>query len=372
MYFIFFLQALIITMGLLLNNNNMISNNNMMMNNNMSLASQIHLITGFATVNDINNIYKDILNNYKDIMDKYSMKLYKDNNNNLPKMLEDFTEEEKGYYLSGLFEGDGNIYTRTFSIVFSIEDAPLAHYLCQYFKMGYIDYKNNSPPASAPRAGRTKKELTVVKWNIMKESEQRIFTNYINGKLLTYKRYDQYYKYNFDKKLNILLMKPMEFNVLLNPWLMGFTDADGYFYSGLSNKLTIVMKYELSQKESYILDIIKKYSNTGTVYKRDFKSGTYAHIYTVTSNIGMKPFIEYFNKYKPLSIRRYRQYLLLNITYLLRINKMQSMSNIKPMFIDLTYFSKTLLMSSNMKNKQLNNAMIIINYYRKLRNLNEK
>nr|AKL82757.1 hypothetical protein [Saccharomyces cerevisiae] len=361
MYFIFFLQALIITMGLLLNNNNMISNNNMMMNNNMSLASQIHLITGFATVNDINNIYKDILNNYKDIMDKYSMKLYKDNNNNLPKMLEDFTEEEKGYYLSGLFEGDGNIYTRTFSIVFSIEDAPLAHYLCQYFKMGYIDYKNNS-----------KKELTVVKWNIMKESEQRIFTNYINGKLLTYKRYDQYYKYNFDKKLNILLMKPMEFNVLLNPWLMGFTDADGYFYSGLSNKLTIVMKYELSQKESYILDIIKKYSNTGTVYKRDFKSGTYAHIYTVTSNIGMKPFIEYFNKYKPLSIRRYRQYLLLNITYLLRINKMQSMSNIKPMFIDLTYFSKTLLMSSNMKNKQLNNAMIIINYYRKLRNLNEK
>ncbi|CAD6651047.1 orf196.CDS.1, partial (mitochondrion) [Saccharomyces cerevisiae] len=187
-----------------------------------------------------------------------------------------------------------------------------------------------------------------------------VFTNYINGKLLTYKRYDQYYKYNFDKKLNILLMKPMEFNVLLNPWLMGFTDADGYFYSGLSNKLTIVMKYELSQKESYILDIIKKYSNTGTVYKRDFKSGTYAHIYTVTSNIGMKPFIEYFNKYKPLS------------TYLLRINKMQSMSNIKPMFIDLTYFSKTLLMSSNMKNKQLNNAMIIINYYRKLRNLNEK
>nr|AKL83083.1 hypothetical protein [Saccharomyces cerevisiae] len=175
-------------------------------------------------------------------MDKYSMKLYKDNNNNLPKMLEDFTEEEKGYYLSGLFEGDGNIYTRTFSIVFSIEDAPLAHYLCQYFKMGYIDYKNNS-----------KKELTVVKWNIMKESEQRIFTNYINGKLLTYKRYDQYYKYNFDKKLNILLMKSMEFNVLLNPWLMGFTDADGYFYSALSNKLTIVMKYELSQKESYIL-----------------------------------------------------------------------------------------------------------------------
>nr|AQX36154.1 hypothetical protein [Saccharomyces paradoxus] len=117
-------------MGLLLNNNNMISNNNMMMNNNMSLASQIHLITSFA--NDINNIYKDILNNYKDIMDKYSMKLYKDNNNNLPKMLEDFTEEEKGYYLSGLFEGDGNIYTRTFSIVFSIEDEPLAHYLCQY------------------------------------------------------------------------------------------------------------------------------------------------------------------------------------------------------------------------------------------------
>lgn len=51
--------------------------------------------------------------------------------------------DEKGYYLSGLFEGDGNIYTRRFMIIFCLEDISLAHYLSKYFKIGYI---NPAPP----------------------------------------------------------------------------------------------------------------------------------------------------------------------------------------------------------------------------------
>lgn len=50
-----------------------------------------------------------------------------------------------------------------------------------------------------------------------KKKEQEVFINYINGKLLTYKRYDQYFKYNFNNRLNIKLLKPKEFDLLLNP-----------------------------------------------------------------------------------------------------------------------------------------------------------
>lgn len=67
----------------------------------------------------------EIFDNYTNILNKYSINININNINKL-KFLNDYTEEEKGYYLSGLFEGDGNIYTRRFIIVFSIEDAELA------------------------------------------------------------------------------------------------------------------------------------------------------------------------------------------------------------------------------------------------------
>lgn len=204
----------------------------------------------------IKEIY-EIINNYRNILNKYSINI---NNNNIFKFkfLDNYTEEEKGYYLSGLFEGDGNIYIKRFIIVFSIEDSYLANYLCQYFNIGYIEGKYNS-----------KKELTAVAWYIINQHDQKLFINYINptgasqlapagnGKLLTYKRYDQYYKYGFDKSLNIQLKQPYEFNVLLNPWLTGFNDADGYFYLGFQlykNSQWLKFHLELSQKERYILD----------------------------------------------------------------------------------------------------------------------
>lgn len=72
----------------------------------------------------IKEIY-EVLNNYINILNKYLININKDNINKL-KFLDNYTEEEKGYYLSGLFEGDGNIYTRRFIIIFSLEDIILA------------------------------------------------------------------------------------------------------------------------------------------------------------------------------------------------------------------------------------------------------
>ena len=318
----------------------------------------------------------EIFDNYTNILNKYSINININNINKL-KFLNDYTEEEKGYYLSGLFEGDGNIYTRRFIIVFSIEDAELApgggqpplsgglaHYLCQHFKMGYIDGKYNS-----------KKELTAVAWYIINQSDQKKFINYINGKLLTYKRYDQFYKYNFDKSLKIMLNKPKEFNVLMNPWLTGFTDADGYFYLGFQlykNSLWLKFHLELSQKDKYILEIIQKYFNLGNIIKRNYSSDITAYIYKAQSEKAIKPFIEYFNNYPPLSVRRYKQYLLLNIAYNLKLNNLHKLHNSLLMLKELILLQSIKYMSLNMKeelNKKIKN---IVNYYKNLRNLNDK
>lgn len=331
----------------------------------MSIYSLIHYL--FKESKPFDSVPKEqmyeIINNCLNILNKYSININKNNINKL-KFLEDYSENEKGYYLSGLFEGDGNIYLKRFMIIFCLEDINLAYYLCEYFKIGYIDAKYNN-----------KKELTAVVWYIINKSDQKVFINYINGKLLTYKRYNQYYQYNFDKSLNIQLNKPQEFNVLLNPWLTGFVDADGYFYLGFQvykNSLWLKFHLELSQKDKYILDIIKKYFNLGNIIIRTYKSDTTAYIYKAQSEKAIKPFIKYFNKYPPLSIRRYKQYLLLNIGYNLKFNNLHRLLNSLLMLKELILLQTVKYMSLNKKEELNKKVIIIINYYRKLRNLNQK
>lgn len=110
----------------------------------------------------------EIINNSLNILNKYSININNNNINKL-KLLDNYTENEKGYYLSGLFEGDGNIYTRRFMIIFCLEDISLAHYLCEYFKIGYVEGKYNS-----------NKELTAVVWYMINQRDQKVFINYIN------------------------------------------------------------------------------------------------------------------------------------------------------------------------------------------------
>lgn len=321
----------------------------------------IVLINNNYIIVDINNIYKEYLNKYINIINKCKYKFNK-NNITIPKIFDNYTEDEKGYYLSGLFEGDGNIYLRSITIVFSIEDALLADYLCKYFNIGYIDYKINNI-----------KKLTAVRWIILNKEDQIKFIKLINGKLLTNKRYDQFIKYKFDKLINII--KPCEFDILTNPWLTGFTDSDGYFYVGLQlNKYSLSLKFhlELSQKDIYILNIIKKYFKLGNILKKHHNNLINSYNYKAQSHIQLKPFINYYNIYKPLSNRRYRQFLLINIIYELRINNLQKYDDIIKIVKDLLPLYNVKLISIIIKKQQLINANNIINYYRKIRGLNIK
>lgn len=181
-----------------------------------------------------------------------------------------------------------------------------------------------------------------------------------------------YYQYNFNNLLNILLKHPKEFDVLLNPWLTGFNDADGYFYLGFQYyKLSQWLKFhlELSQKDKYILEIILKYFKLGSIIKKDFKSGATAYIYKAQSSKAIKPFIEYFNKYQPLSLRRYKQYLLLNIAYLLKSIKLHRFINYLIILKELILLQSVKNMSLIIKNKLNDKVKVIINKYQILKNI---
>ena len=108
-------------------------------------------------------------------------------------------------------------------------------------------------------------------------------------------------------------------------------------------------------------DIIKKYFKLGGILKRDYKSGATAYIYKAQSSKAIKPFIEYFNNYQPLSLRRYKQYLLLNIAYLLKLNKLHILLNSLLILKELILLQSVKNISLEIKNELNNRVKIIIN-----------
>ncbi|WP_413767989.1 hypothetical protein, partial [Vibrio vulnificus] len=56
-------------------------------------------------------------------------------------------------------------------------------------------------------------------------------------------------------------------------------------------------------------------------------AGATAYIYKAHPSYAIISFFGYFNTYQPLRLRRYKQYLLLQIAYLLRLNKLHILLN---------------------------------------------
>lgn len=124
------------------------------------------------------------------------------------------TEEEFGYYLAGLIEGDGYIGKRRIEIAFHIDDISSAYYIKKRIGYGSVLFlrgKNSVRYVLRKSAGL-----------------ERVFS-LINGKLLGQPKLDQliYHKYNelFGKPI----LPRANFDLLTNHWLAGFADADGSF-----------------------------------------------------------------------------------------------------------------------------------------------
>ena len=211
----------------------------------------------------------------------------------VPKHLKPLNNEQLGYYIAGLIDGDGH-FSKVLQlvIVFSSPDAFLAYYLKE--RLGY---------------GNVKKVKNKNAYLLVISNKQGILhvINLINGKLRTEHRFNQVINnvlshagYN-DQNLNFTKDSSNSFD---NHWLAGFSDADASFQIKIikritRNKAEIRLNFQIDQKSDLLLIMIKAYLGGNIGYRKS--KDTY---YYGSTNFGSaRKVIQYFDHYHLQSIK---------------------------------------------------------------------
>jgi len=216
----------------------------------------------------------------------------------VPKHIKPLNDEQLGYYLAGLIDGNGHFSKiPQLVIVFSSPDAFLAYLIKE--RLGYGSVKKVK--------GKNAYILVVAN----KEGILRVL-NLINGKLRS--------KHRFDQVINNILSnnKYKEFisdftmnnsNEFDNHWFAGFSDADGSFQVKIIHRSTrkipeIRLNFQIDQKNDSLLKFIKDHIGGNIGYRKS--QDTY--YYGSTSFGSARKIIRYFDKFH-LQSRKYISYL---------------------------------------------------------------
>ena len=216
----------------------------------------------------------------------------------VPKHLKPLNNEQLGYYIAGLIDGDGHFSkAQQLVITFSYPDAFLAYYLKK--RLGYGNVKKvKNKNAYLLIVSNKKGMLNVI--------------NLINGKLRTEHRFNQivnnvlsHTKYA-DKNINFTIDSSKNWD---NHWLAGFSDADASFQIKnikriTRNKQEIRLNFQIDQKSDLLLNMIKQFLGGNIGYRKS--QDTY--YYGSTSFGSAKKVIQYFDKYH-LQSRKHISYL---------------------------------------------------------------
>lgn len=230
--------------------------------------------------------------------------------NHVPKHLKPLNNEQLGYYMAGLIDGDGHFSNALqLVIVFSSSDAFLAYYL-----RGRLGY------------GNVKKVKNKNAYLLVISNKQGMLhvINLINGKLRTEHRFNQVINnvlshagYN-DKNINFTKDSSNSFD---NHWLAGFSDADASFQIKIIKRITrskpeIRLNFQIDQKTNLLLIIIKGHLGGNIGYRKS--QNTY---YYGSTNFGSaRKVIQYFDQYH-LQSRKHISYLRWRKVYRLIQNK---------------------------------------------------
>ena len=145
------------------------------------------------------------------------------------------TDKEFGYYLAGLVEGDGSIVVSKdkayIFICFHQKDISTAYYIKKRLGFGSMVKQKNKKAIN----------LTIVaRQGLLK------VVYLVNGKFRSNKieRLHKLIDYLNDRKENIKAFPKDTSSVLINHWLAGFLDADGYFQVRIRNR-DLKLPYEV-------------------------------------------------------------------------------------------------------------------------------
>lgn len=228
----------------------------------------------------------------------------------VPKHMKPLNNQQLGYYLAGLIDGDGHFSkAQQLVIAFSSPDAFLAYYLKE--RLGYGNVKKV-------------KDKNAYLLIVSNKNGMLNVINLINGKLKTEHRFNQvinnvlsHTKYA-DQNINFTIDSSKNFD---NFWLAGFSDAEASFQIKIIKRITrnkpeIRLNYQIDQKSFILLNIIKEYLGGNIGYRKS--QDTY---YYGSTNFGSaKRIIQYFDKYH-LQSRKHISYLRWRKVYRLIQNK---------------------------------------------------
>jgi hypothetical protein len=140
-----------------------------------------------------NSDISDEINNLIQDDDKISDHLIK---HNKPE-----TDEEFGYYLAGLIEGDGYFGDHRFEIVFNKGDTFLAYYIKK--RIGYGSILNL-------------KNQNSVRYVLRHSEGLKRVLGLVNGKFLTDKKINQILTHKYDSKFNLTILPPANLDLNSN------------------------------------------------------------------------------------------------------------------------------------------------------------
>jgi len=213
------------------------------------------------------------------------------------------TDNEFGYFLAGLIEGDGWFGYKQLHIIFAEEDTSLAYYIKKRVGHGNV-YKI--------------KDKKAVRYICKNKTGLFIILSLINGKLLSSLKYDQIIKHSYSEQFNISILPPLKKLTLDNYWLAGFTQADGCFHISVVKSKThntgysVRLEYSIKQNDKLPLELLYKELQMGNLSQ--YHRGIWCY-----KSTGFKTafsLINYFDRYK-LFAGKYTSYLKFRKVYIM-------------------------------------------------------
>ena len=215
----------------------------------------------------------------------------------------DLNDEELGYFLAGLIEGDGWFGKKELHIIFSESDVSLAYFIKKRIGHGNV-YKI--------------KDKKAVRYICKNQKGLSVILSLINGKFVSIYKYEQLIKHNYSENFNIKILPPLKILSLDNYWLAGFTQADGCFHISIPKSKThktgysVRLEYSLKQNDDLPLKLLYKLLNMGNISQ--YTSGIWCY-----KSSGFKTaacLIDYFDKYN-LFAGKYIDYLKFRKVYIM-------------------------------------------------------
>ena len=221
----------------------------------------------------------------------------------VPNHNSNLTDQEFGYFLAGLIEGDGCFGLNQLHIVFSERDISLAYLIKKRIGFGNI-YKI--------------KDKKAVRYICKNKIGLSIILSLINGKFVSRFKYEQLIKHNFNRILNFEILPPSNTISLDNFWLAGFTQADGCFYISIvkskTHKTGFIVRLEFSIKQNDVLPLKLLYSKLIMGNLSQYSSGIWCYKSTGYKTAAL--LIDYFDRFN-LFAGKYVDYLKFRKVYIM-------------------------------------------------------